>query len=129
MPTYNPIYGCPASDLDATVDDEGPDAAIEDQCSLTAPAISGVAPGGDPPDTSLLSAFDGENSQGTWELTVRDHSSGATGLLYEWCLEARTAEVLREPEEVPVLDRAGAVVLVLLFVATGAWAIRRRRRV
>ncbi len=80
-------FGCSGNDYDVTVDDEGPDTAIESQCS-NLPAISGRAPGGDPPNTSLLAAFDGESTSGVWTLTVVDNAAGDTGSLAQWCLQA-----------------------------------------
>jgi subtilisin-like proprotein convertase family protein len=84
-------FGCSGNDYDVTVDDEGPDTPIENQCGATAPAITGDAPGGDPPNTSLLAAFDGESSQGNWTLTVSDNAGGDTGTLMEWCVDVTPA--------------------------------------
>jgi subtilisin-like proprotein convertase family protein len=78
--------GCSGDDIDVTVDDEGPDTAIESQCS-NLPAIGGAAPGGDPAGP-ILAALDGELIAGDWTLTVRDHAAADTGTLDLWCLEA-----------------------------------------
>jgi len=79
-------FGCSGNDYDVTVDDEGADTAIELQCGATAPAITGVAPGGDPANTSLLAAYDGQSTLATWTLTATDAAGGDTGTLLEWCL-------------------------------------------
>ena len=79
-------FGCSGDNYDVTVDDEGASPAIENQCNATPPAITGNAPGGDPPNTSLLAAYDGQSSLGTWTLTATDAAGGDTGTLLEWCL-------------------------------------------
>ncbi len=78
-------YGCGGNDYFVTVNDEGLDTCIEDQCS-DLPAITGSAPGGDPCNATLMEAFDGQDIGGTWELTVSDNAGGDTGTLNEWCL-------------------------------------------
>ena len=84
-------FGCSGDNYDVTVDDEGTDTPIENQCGASAPAITGVAPGGDPPSTSLLAAFDGESTLGAWTLTAIDNAGGDTGTLMEWCVEVTPA--------------------------------------
>ena len=79
------IFGCSASNIDVTVNDEGVDTAIENQCNAP-PAIRGDAPG-----TELLSAFDGEALATTWRLTVTDSVTPDPGTLNEWCLVATNA--------------------------------------
>jgi len=81
----SPPFGCTNDDIQVTVDDEGVDPDIEDQCDF-GPAILGNARGGDPAG-SVLSAFDGENYAGDWILRVSDSDGGATGTLFLWCLD------------------------------------------
>ena len=50
-------FGCSGDNYDVTVDDEGPDPAIEGQCNTPPPAIRGIAPGGDPASTTLLASL------------------------------------------------------------------------
>jgi uncharacterized repeat protein (TIGR01451 family) len=83
-------FGCSGDNYDVTVDDEGPDTPIENQCA-NLPAISGSAPGGDPPNTSLLAAYNGQDTLGTWTLTAFDNATGDTGTLLEWCLVVNQA--------------------------------------
>jgi hypothetical protein len=77
--------GCDGDDIDVEIDDEAT-LPVEDQCAAAVPAISGTFVGGDPPDAGLLSAFDGENIQGTWFMNVSDHAAGNLGMLNGWCL-------------------------------------------
>ncbi len=78
--------GCVGDNVDATIDDEGTDGNAEDMCNNN-PAISGNVVGGDPPNTSLLTAFDGEGFGGDWTLTVTDEGWTETGSLSQWCLQ------------------------------------------
>ncbi len=77
-------FGCSGDNYDVTVNDEGPDTPIENQCA-NLPAITGNAPGGDPPGP-VLSVFDGQSTQGNWVLTAVDAAAGDTGTLAEWCV-------------------------------------------
>jgi subtilisin-like proprotein convertase family protein len=80
-------FGCSGDNYDVTVDDEGVNTPIENQCSGTPPAIRGRAPGGDPPNPSLLAPYNGLSTHGDWTLTVTDHAEGDSGTLVEWCLD------------------------------------------
>ncbi len=82
-------FGCSGDNYDVWVDDEGTDTPIENQCNVTPPAITGRAIGGDPPNASLLTAFDGQSTLGNWTLTAIDNAGGDTGTLVEWCVEVR----------------------------------------
>ncbi len=77
--------GCSGSNIDATIDDEGTDGSAENMCD-DSPAIHGNVVGGDPSNSSLLAAFDGESFNGNWTLTVSDNASQDVGTLKEWCL-------------------------------------------
>lgn len=78
-------YGCSGNDIDATIDDYGPDGDAETMCNDN-PAISGRVRGGDPPSSILLAAFNGEALSGDWKLTVSDHAGQDLGQLNQWCL-------------------------------------------
>jgi Proprotein convertase P-domain len=78
-------FGCGGDNVDVTADDEGPDTPIETQCA-NLPAISGDAVGGDPPNNTQLSAFDGEDLAGSWTLNISDNAGADTGTLDMWCL-------------------------------------------
>ena len=78
-------FGCSGADIDVTANDEGPDGTIESQCA-TLPASFGNRVGGDPANTSLFAAFDGEDLAGTWRLTAEDFATPDAGTVNEWCL-------------------------------------------
>jgi subtilisin-like proprotein convertase family protein len=80
-------FGCSSDNVDAWIDDEGTDGNYETTCNASPPAISGTLVGGDPPSTTLLAAFDGEDIGGTWTLTASDNASGDTGTLVSWTIE------------------------------------------
>ncbi|MCA9972095.1 MAG: S8 family serine peptidase [Anaerolineales bacterium] len=82
-------YGCSSDDIRAIINDEGADGAVETTCNA-GPALSGELVGGDPANTSLLSAFDGESFGGTWRLSVKDFVSADGGVVNEWCLIGAT---------------------------------------
>jgi len=77
--------GCGGDDINATIDDYGPDGDAEAMCD-NAPAIHGRIRGGDPANGALLAAFNGENISGDWRLTVSDHADGNIGQVTKWCL-------------------------------------------
>jgi hypothetical protein len=83
-PGVPPGFGCQFDDILATVDDEA-GVAAETMCN-SGPAISGSVIGGDPPDNTLLAAFDGSDGMGTWTLTVTDNAAVDYGTLNGWCL-------------------------------------------
>jgi len=79
--------GCSSNNIDATLNDEGADGNAEDQCDATPPAVGpGEFVAGDPPDATLLANCDGDNINGTWNLTITDNAGGDTGTLDQWCL-------------------------------------------
>lgn len=86
----NPVsgLGCNGNNIQATVSDEGVDGPLESTCRPAVPTISGFLVGGDPPHTSLLASFDGEDIGGTWRLRALDLVGGDTGTVNEWCLSA-----------------------------------------
>jgi len=81
---------CSGDDIDATINDEGLDGDVETVCLASVPTSVGELVGGDPPDTSLLTAFDGEGIGGSWTLTVSDNAGADTGSLDAWCLRVTT---------------------------------------
>jgi hypothetical protein len=125
-------YGCSGDDILVQANDEGWDPPIENQCG-NLPAISGSAPGGDPPSSSLLAAFDGESLAGTWRLTASDHIGGDTGTVNVWCLVVTTGSLAPplievDPPSLGSSQPPGTVVTLGLEIANqgGAdldWAI------
>ena len=90
-------WGCSTDDINATLDDEA-GTAVESTCAGSPPAISGsLSP------NNALSAFDGENGNGTWVLTVNDaYTSGDAGSLNGWSVEICTVGVLPTPTNTSV---------------------------
>lgn len=90
-------YGCSTDDILATLDDEAA-TAVENQCNANPPAISGsVSP------NNALSAFDGENGNGTWVLTVDDaYTSADAGTLDAWSVEICTVGAAPTATNTPV---------------------------
>ncbi len=78
-------YGCSGNDIDAVIDDYGPDGDAETICNSN-PAISGRVRGGDPPSSTLLAAYNNETLAGDWKMTVSDNAGDDTGKLNRWCL-------------------------------------------
>ncbi len=75
-------YGCNIDDILATLDDEAV-TSVENQCSNSAPAISGTHAPNNP-----LAVFDGQNSSGNWTLQVADAYPGTDpGTLNSWSIE------------------------------------------
>ena len=89
-------FGCSDADLDVTIDDNAA-SPLEDACTGGGP-ITGTFTGID-----ALSAFNGENAQGDWTLTVSDNAGGDTGNITSWGLNYLTpptvAEVIIELDE------------------------------
>ena len=79
-------YGCSGSDILATLDDEATD-PIEDECAGGTPTINGTFTPENP-----LSAFDGEDVSGDWQLTVVDAITPDGGRVNGWTLQITTAE-------------------------------------
>jgi subtilisin-like proprotein convertase family protein len=74
-------YGCSGDDILATLDDEAA-LPVENQCGGGTPTISGTFS-----PNSALSAFDGESSSGTWQLSVTDaFTSADAGTLNGWSI-------------------------------------------
>ncbi|MBB5209181.1 Ig-like domain-containing protein [Chiayiivirga flava] len=83
--------GCNGDNVDIVIDDEGLDGSVESSCVNAAPAYT---VGGHYTPNAPLSAFDGEDLTGVWELNISDRVGIDTGTLAEWCL-------------VPTLDATG----------------------
>ena len=73
-------WGCRKNNIDATLDDDAFD-PVEDECGSNNCAICGTFSPNNP-----LSAFNGEDVGGTWQLQVSDFANGDTGVLTEWCV-------------------------------------------
>jgi subtilisin-like proprotein convertase family protein len=74
-------YGCSGNNIAATLDDEA-STSVENQCAGGTPTINGTFT-----PNNALSAFDGESSSGTWQLSVTDHFTSAdSGTLNGWSI-------------------------------------------
>ncbi|MCB8944256.1 MAG: proprotein convertase P-domain-containing protein [Ardenticatenaceae bacterium] len=90
-------YGCSGDNVVATLDDEAA-LPVENQCAGSTPTISGTFT-----PNNALSAFDGQNSSGTWILTVTDYYPAAdAGALNSWSLEICTEGTGPTPTNTPV---------------------------
>lgn len=74
-------YGCEDDNIQCIFDDESTNGTIENVCNATDPAYSG-----DYNPEQLLSAFNGEDRSGTWELVVTDEEGVFEGSIQSWCL-------------------------------------------
>lgn len=84
--------GCQSKDLNVVLDDEGPGGPVEDLCGSSSSSYTPVSPPAYTPHSSL-SVFDGEDINGTWELTIIDAVLGETGSFSNACLSWNTADV------------------------------------
>lgn len=90
-------YGCSGDNIVATLDDEAT-LPVENQCAGSAPTINGTFT-----PNNALAAFDGQNSNATWVLTVTDHYPSAdAGTLNSWSLEICTTGAGPTPTNTPI---------------------------
>jgi trimeric autotransporter adhesin len=78
-------YGCSGNNIAATLDDSAA-LPVETQCGGGTPTISGTFSPNNP-----LSAFNGQDLAGTWQLNTSDRAGGDTGSLTSWSLTITTA--------------------------------------
>lgn len=105
-------YGCDSDDINVLLSDEATN-SVENECEMVAPAITGTAMPQEP-----LSAFDGEDINGMWQLSVTDNESADEGQLVSWCLQPRMA-----PE-----PGAGVMLMSGILMMAAERALRRRAR-
>jgi hypothetical protein len=80
-PGRPPGFGCSGDDVEATLDDEAA-SPVETECVTPGPvAIQGTFS-----PNEALSAFDGEDVSGDWQLVVNDRSAHGIGTFLDWCL-------------------------------------------
>ncbi len=104
-------YGCSGNDIDADIDDYGPDGDAEAMCD-NAPAIHGRVHGGDPASATLLHAFNGESISGEWLLTVSDHASADSGQIVEWCVAFNDCQGVTSDVTDLTIDKSGKDVIL-----------------
>ena len=80
-----------------------------------------------------LGVFIGEDSNGTWTLTIFDDAGGDTGTLNSWSLEVNTCvgQIIEPPPDsidIPTLGGAGLALMVGLIASGAVLMMRRRRR-
>ena len=93
IPQY--AESCGGNDIRAILDDDL-SLPVEDQCSSSYPAISGIFLPNEP-----VKIFNQESISGSWTLNVADHYRADTGKLNKWCLEANIAAAIPEPDPGP----------------------------
>jgi subtilisin-like proprotein convertase family protein len=74
-------FGCSGNNISASFDDTAA-MGVEGVCPATDPVINGAFNAVVP-----LSAFDGDDVNGDWTLTISDNAAGDTGTLDQWCLD------------------------------------------
>ena len=87
--------GCGEDHIGAILDDEIT-GAVDNKCSVTAAAISGIYRPEQP-----LSSYDGEGIAGNWVLTVSDNSLDDIGHLNSWCMAAVINDTPASPPSDP----------------------------
>ena len=86
--------GCSNNHINATLDDQA-SLPVETQCAAsTATTPPPYAIDGTFTPNNLLSAFNGQNLAGAWELNVSDRAGLDTGTLTQWCLIATYGSAL-----------------------------------
>ncbi|QGX40776.1 hypothetical protein [Permianibacter aggregans] len=73
-------FGCSFNNIDATLDDASAQ-PVETTCNSSGPALAGVLQPNQP-----LSAFNGLEFSGDWELRISDLAGGDTGTVNQWCV-------------------------------------------
>jgi subtilisin-like proprotein convertase family protein len=71
-------FGCSSDNMNVTFDDEAAQ-ILESYCPASNPWYAGPAQA-----VGLLSAFDGQNAQGNWVLTVSDNAGSDVGSVTSW---------------------------------------------
>jgi hypothetical protein len=113
-------FGCSGDNLDVVLDDEA-SFAVEDFCADADPAYPS---GMHLRPNELLSAFDGDQSEGRWELRVADLADQDLGRLESWCLipQLMTATVdshVAFAQEVYTANVPGALVPITVTLNHG----------
>jgi hypothetical protein len=112
-------FGCNGDDIDVTLFDTAAGGPVESACEPTlVPAISGMRTPLNP-----LSVFDGESLSGVWSLTVTDHELGVAGTINRWCLSEPSGT---GSTNTPAIGGWGVASLIVLFLVTSAFYVRRR---
>jgi subtilisin-like proprotein convertase family protein len=111
-------FGCSGDHINAYINDEGL-GAVETTCLAGTPTIAGNLVGGDPPDDSLLAAFDGEDLAGTWRLSASDNAGGDTGTINEWCITPTIAvpEIAAVPDSLSSIQEANVQITQTLTIS------------
>jgi subtilisin-like proprotein convertase family protein len=115
-------FGCSGDDIDATLNDEAR-SDVETECAAGVPTIQGDFVPGDPAGPAL-SAFDGEDFCGLWELNVNDNAGGDLGTVFEWCIFPGTTG--GTDTVVPASNSIGIALMVVLLLGSSAYFVRRR---
>ena len=114
-------FGCSGDNISVTFTDSAA-ITVEGECAGTNPTINGLFL----PMDSLMAAFGGMSTQGTWTLTVSDNGGGDTGTLDEWCVVTQGGPFV-DPNAVPTLGQWGLISFVILILVAGFVFIRRTK--
>jgi len=119
--------GCPNNDVDVVLSDAGGSPA-ENACSAAPPAIGGTLT-----PTQALSAFDGDDPNGDWTLTVSDgFPASDNGTLNTWCISIEGAGGTGGTTAgtgTPATTTWGLIALVAMFLGASLYFLRRRSSV
>lgn len=125
VPLLGPC-GCANNDVDVVLSDAGASPA-ENACSAAPPAIGGTLT-----PTQPLSAFDGDDPNGDWTLTVSDgFPASDNGTLQTWCvnLGGTATGGAGTGGSVPATSSWGIIALVAMFLGASLYFLRRRSSV
>jgi len=114
--------GCANNDVDAVLSDAGGSAA-EDACSAAVPAIGGTLT-----PTQALSAFDGDDPNGDWTITVTDAVPAFdNGTFQSWCVSVAGGTTdATGGSPTPATSNWGLIALVAMFLGASVYFLRRR---
>lgn len=92
---------CSGDDLDVLLEDQAT-AAVQTECGAGVPAVSGILSPKEP-----LSAFEGEDRSGTWQLIASDNGFITSGTLVEWCLQPAVNTTVSDTVYLPTVLKNG----------------------
>lgn len=95
------------ADRDLCGSESTADVIFDDEAAGIVCGGFGLPATGSGPGTEALSAFDGEDSAGTWTLTVEDNAGGDTGSIVQWSLHFDIGESVCTGDGACCTDDAG----------------------
>ena len=115
--------GCQGDDVDVILSDANGTSSVENECADPAvPAIAGILT----PSPDALAAFDGEDGNGAWTMTITDGApTFDDGVFDAWCLDFNAGGG-DDDTGVPATNTWGVIILVALFLGASLLFLRRR---